>query len=129
MIGLTDEVVAILNRESRGKKPDTLLFPSDHHKTYKATALRIGYHQPITLRDLRHCYATLSAQGTGDAAATQAVLGHSRLETTQRYLTRTASASTAVAQAMSAHRKSPTVDKCGDRTDPQNEKNPAQRRG
>ena len=55
VIGLTDEVVAILKEESKGKASDTPLFPSDHHKTYKATALRIGYHQPITLRDLRHC--------------------------------------------------------------------------
>jgi integrase len=60
--------------------------------------------QPITLRDLRHCYATYSAQGTGDAAATQAALGHTELATTQRYLTatlsRTAGESVAVANAM-----------------------------
>lgn len=64
----------------------------------------MGDHQTITLR---HCYATLSTQGTDDDAATQAALGYTRLATTQRYLTatlaRTAAAAQAVESAMNAH--------------------------
>ncbi len=65
------------------------LMESQHRRAFKAAATAVGYPRTITLRDLRHCYATWAAQGTGDAAAAQAALGHSELRVTQRYLTAT----------------------------------------
>jgi len=66
----------------------------------------MGYEHTITLRGLGHCHATWSAQGTRDAAATRAALGHSDSQTTQRYLSatlaRTASAASAVESALGA---------------------------
>ena len=82
----------------------TPLLAGNHRRAFRNAARRIGYTKTITLRDLRHCFGTLSAQGTGDARATQAALGHKDLRTTQRYLSatqiRTVSASKAVVSAL-----------------------------
>ncbi|MDG1478448.1 MAG: site-specific integrase, partial [Myxococcota bacterium] len=80
------------------------LLAGNHRRAFRNAARRIGYTKTITPRDLRHCFGTLSAQGTGDARATQAALGHADLRTTQRYLSatqvRTVSASKAVVSAL-----------------------------
>ena len=87
---------------------DAPLFATNHRKAFDAARKTIGYRKTITLRDLRHCHATWAAQGTGDAAAAQAALGHTDLRTTQRYLSttisRTASAAVAVGDVVDADR-------------------------
>lgn len=107
IVGLTDESYAILERRALERGLCTPLLGGYHREEYETAAKRIGYAQRITLRDLRHTYATWAAHGTGDAAAAQAALGHKDLRTTQRYLTstvrRTAGASVAVAAAWSRH--------------------------
>ena len=56
----------------------------------------------LTLRDMRHTYATLALKGTSDPVAVMRSLGHKDLRMTETYLSstvaRTASASAAVAQ-------------------------------
>ena len=110
MIGLTDEVVQDLWAAMREAElsDDEPLIPGLHRKVFVLSAKAVGYGKVITLRDLRHCHVTWSAQGTGDAAAAQAALGHTDLRTTQRYLSstiaRTASAAVAVGDALRASR-------------------------
>ena len=102
VIGLTEEVVQDLRdaMAAGGLSEDDPLLPGLHRKVFVSSAKAVGYRKVITLRDLRHCHATWAAQGTGDAAAAQAALGHNDLRTTQRYLSstiaRTASAAVAV---------------------------------
>ncbi len=105
IVGLTPGVLKHLNDARAEVNSWTVpLLPGNHRRAFKAATDAIGHPQTITLRDLRHCHATWSAQGTGDAAATQAALGHTDLRTTQRYLsttiTRTASAAVAVGEAL-----------------------------
>ena len=105
MVGLTPTALRVLN-EARQVVDDWSepLLTGDYRKRFTNARKAIGYDHTITLRDLRHCHATWSAQGTGDAAATQAALGHTDLRTTQRYLSatlaRTASAASAVESAL-----------------------------
>ena len=89
---------------------DAPLFATNHRKAFDAARKTIGYRKTITLRDLRHCHATWAAQGTGDAAAAQAALGHTDLRTTQRYLSTTIQRTAAAAVAVEAQlgRTTPT---------------------
>ena len=73
---------------------------ADHRKSYATAVRRIGYGQPITLRDLRHTHATLALMGTGDATAVQSIMGHGDLATTQQYLSSTQDRIGAVAAAV-----------------------------
>ena len=91
LAGLTGSIHARLIMQANQKGRGVPLMPKLHRRSFETAREAIDCHQPITLRDLRHCYAILSAQGTGDAAATQSALGHSRLSTTQRRLTATLS--------------------------------------
>ena len=50
------------------------LLAGNHRRAFRNAPRHIGYTKTITPRDLRHCSGTLSAQGTGDARATQAAL-------------------------------------------------------
>ena len=109
VIGLTAEALGCIDaaRSAQGAW-DTPLFAGNHRKAFDAARKTIGYRKTITLRDLRHCHATWAAQGTGDAAAAQAALGHTDLRTTQRYLSstiaRTASAAVAVGTTLGGPR-------------------------
>jgi len=75
-IGLVPRALEILRELSRGKEADEPLVPGLHIKAFRNACRRIGYDQSITLRDLRHTYATWAGQG-GDIRAVQAALGHS----------------------------------------------------
>ncbi len=102
-----ERVVAL---DRAGGHLDVPLFASDHKRAFRNAATRAGIAR-ITLRDLRHCHATWAAQGTGDAAAAQAALGHADLRTTQRYLTatlaRVSSAAVAVGEMVAAPAPAP----------------------
>ncbi len=103
VVGLTEDALVVLDAASGrvGGHLDVPLFPSDHKRAFRNAASRIGSPR-ITLRDLRHCHATWAAQGTGDAAAAQAALGHADLRTTQRYLTATVARVSSAAVAVGA---------------------------
>ena len=104
VIGLTDEALAAIEQaRALAQAWDAPLFPGNHRKAFKAAAEALQYGKTITLRDLRHCHATWAAQGTGDAAAAQAALGHNDLRTTQRYLSATLARTASAAVAVSAH--------------------------
>jgi len=79
----------LLEQAPATREPGAPLFPESHLRAHRRAARKLGIAQRITLRDLRHCHATWSAQGTGDAAAAQAALGHTDLRTPQRYLSTT----------------------------------------
>lgn len=102
-IGLVPRALELLLEMSQGKGPAEPLLPGVHLKAFRHACQRIGYDQSITLRDLRHTYATWAGQG-GDIRAVQAALGHTDLRTTERYLhstvERTAATSVAVAQQL-----------------------------
>ena len=96
VVGLPAEALEILERGAD--------LAGEHKTAFRLASKRAGWPRTITLRDLRHTHATLATVGTGDAAATQAALGHSDLATTQRYLSstleRSAGAAAAVARAV-----------------------------
>jgi integrase len=106
VVGLPAESLEVLERLAAAHEfdRDVPLMDSDYKKSFHAASTAIEYDRRIHLRDLRHCYSTLGLQGTGDATATQAALGHAQLATTQRYLSstleRAAAVSAAVARAI-----------------------------
>lgn len=115
VVGLPAEALSIIRRRVEIAPEAAHVFSSKNHK--KAVILasrRAGLTAVLTLRDLRHTYATLALQGTSDPVAVQAALGHSDLKTTQRYLSttveRTARAGVAVNEALNglANRHSAT---------------------
>jgi hypothetical protein len=61
-----------------------------------------GISPAVTLRDLRHTYSTLGLQGSNDAAAVQAAMGHSDLRTTQLYQSSTVARVAKVGVAVAA---------------------------
>ncbi|MEM6533123.1 MAG: tyrosine-type recombinase/integrase [Myxococcota bacterium] len=128
-IGLPARAVEIAARRLQEKRgEDGRIFTSTDHKKHRAEMSQVALgarpaERPrnkrgagrkkdyakssvpnITLRDLRHTFATLALQGTADATAVMNALGHTDLRTTQKYLSstmnRTASAGAAVSEAL-----------------------------
>ena len=125
------EADAIFTRCSEGKAHDAPIFSgADHKKARIAACEAIGYPTNITLRDLRTTWSTLAAQGTGDAAAVQASMGHEDLRTTQMYqkstLTRQAEAGRAVARELGSrwHSEGDTEPESGEKWSQEWELNP-----
>jgi integrase len=104
IVGLSQEALDILERRFAAKPEAELVFSQENHKKALRDACKRAGVARITLRDLRHTYATLALHRTGDAVAVQAALGHNDLRTTQRYLSstveRTVSAGASVAAAL-----------------------------
>lgn len=88
------------------------LVPGYHRRAFEAASKRAGIAHVVSLRDLRHCYATYSSE-VGDIVATQTALGHADVSTTSRYLhgtgDRTAAASLHVAAMLKASGGDPKV--------------------
>lgn len=103
VVGLPKSALEIIRRRLQQDPNCEFVFSqSEHKKTHYGAARRIGYDKRITLRDLRHTYATLGLHATGDATAVQAALGHADLATTQRYLSSTLQRTAAVGAAIEA---------------------------
>ena len=63
------------------------VFNQKDFKKQRAKASRdLGCDSTITLRDLRHSFASIAMQETGDPNAVLETLGHSDLSMTKRYL-------------------------------------------
>lgn len=71
--------------EDVGMRDDVPLCPMAHRVAYVTASRRIGLSRRVSLRDLRHTYAT-EAAARGDLRAVQAALGHSTPIMTNRYL-------------------------------------------
>lgn len=106
LIGLVDEAIAIIEELGHGKSDNEPLFTGANHKHAREWACRrIGYERNITLRDLRHFYATFA--GKEDPVAGMYAARHKSLETFVKYqhttLERAASVSASVAGELARH--------------------------
>ena len=96
-VALPDQAAAALDRVSRRTDfvaPDELVFCNAFGRTLDSSALRRRYRRaqtaarlrPLRWHDLRHTYGSLLAASGVDLVTIQAVMGHSALATTGRYL-------------------------------------------
>ena len=96
-VPLPDQAAAALDRLSRRAdftEPDALVFCNSFGRHLDGSALRRRYKRaqaaaglrPLRWHDLRHTYGSLLAASGVDLVTIQAVMGHSALATTGRYL-------------------------------------------
>jgi integrase len=96
-VPLTDQVAAALDRLSRREHfttPNDLVFCNVLGRNLDGSAVRKRFKRardaaklrPLRFHDLRHTYGSLLAAAGIDLVSIQAVMGHSALSTTSRYL-------------------------------------------
>jgi integrase len=107
IVGLTEPALALIRKRLEADPKAGRVFSQGAHvKALQRACKRLSVSPVVTLRDMRHTFATLALQGTADPTAVQSALGHSDLRTTQRYLSstvgRTLTASTAVLDQLEA---------------------------
>lgn len=88
VIGISARAMAIVAERKRDGLigEDMFVFDrEDHRKSRDRASRKLGLEHNITLRDLRHTFATLSLWKGQDAKATMDALGHSDLSMTNRY--------------------------------------------
>src|SRR5207249_5339199 len=96
-VRLPDQAAAALDRLSRRHDftgPDELVFCNAFGRSLDSSALRRRFKRardaaglrPLRFHDLRHTYGSLLAAAGIDLVSIQAVMGHSALSTTSRYL-------------------------------------------
>jgi integrase len=85
MVGLDAATLKILER--RHKKYGDLLFPAGGFSwALRRACKRLKMATTVTLRDMRHIFATEALERTGDLAAVSKALGHASVATTALYL-------------------------------------------
>lgn len=86
VLPLAPRAAAILLRRLESTAPGEPLISQANHKTaFRLARKRLAYPVAITLRDLRHTWATLAARSGGVEVA-KLGLGHANLATTDRYV-------------------------------------------
>ena len=93
---LSPRLLAVLRAYYRAARPKDYLFPTlweGHHMTSSAlsfacrnAAKNSGIPKRITAHTLRHSFATHLLENGTDIRVIQVLLGHSRIETTARYM-------------------------------------------
>ena len=95
-----DQAVDAIRRQLERDPTSECVFGGTDYRRARADALKtIGYDQTITLRDLRHTWATLALAASHDPWATMAALGHADLRTTSIYQSTTIERASAVGDA------------------------------
>ncbi len=85
VVGISEEIAQLLARRAAEHGP--IVFPrSGYRKALKRACDAVGYSKTITLRDLRHMFATKALKESQDIQAVSDALGHSALSTTVLYL-------------------------------------------
>jgi len=90
---LSPTLLAVLRLYWRAERPSSWLFPSkkkqeqpiNHSVVQRACHQAAGLSKPVTVRMLRHCFATHLVETGTDIRIIQSLLGHSHISTTQIY--------------------------------------------
>jgi integrase/recombinase XerD len=109
---LATTLLAELRRYWQQERPSSWLFPGKH-KTEPLSAnvvqrvchqagLDAGLHKPVTVRCLRHCFATHLLEAGTNIRVIQTLLGHSSVRTTQVYTSVSAQTVRAVVSPLDA---------------------------
>jgi integrase len=85
LLGLNEETYKLLQR--RHETCGEVLFPrAGYRKALARACERLNIQRTVTLRDLRHAFATKALKNSGDLAAVSKALGHASVATTALYL-------------------------------------------
>lgn len=102
VVGLSSPALAIVERR-KSKATGPLVFTSQDHRKQRETAARaLGLDSNITLRDLRHTFASLALRETGDPTAVMRAMGHTDLRMTEHYLSSPLERTTSIGSAVSS---------------------------
>lgn len=86
IVGVPSPAMVIIQRR-RDEEGGPLVFSAQDHRKQRETAARdLGLDMNLTLRDLRHTFASLALRHTGDPTAVLRAMGHADLRMTERYL-------------------------------------------
>lgn len=87
IVGLAAPAFEIVRRRMEAKPDRELVFSQhDFKKRRAALCKRLGFPTNLTLRDMRHTYATVALKMSSDPTAVLRAMGHSDLKMTERYL-------------------------------------------
>lgn len=86
IVGLPAPALAIIERRKSRATGPRVFGPEDHRKQRETACRGLGLDSNITLRDLRHTFASLALRHTGDPTAVMRAMGHTDLRMTERYL-------------------------------------------
>lgn len=87
-VGLPAPALAIVDAQLSQDPSRQRIFSATDYKGHRRHVSRdvLGLEHTITLRDLRHCYASYALRGGQDPTAVMRAMGHTDLKMTERYL-------------------------------------------